>query len=88
MKRGDHVLVWGNRLAIVKRVTGTGSKVWSSGKRLPIAGSAVYPKTGRILLELVDGVDPPVGYSAWWPVGEIEPLTAPYQMSLPFRGKS
>ncbi len=84
MRKGDHVIVWGKRLAVVRRVEGTGPKVWSSGKRLPIVGSRIYPATGRILIELLDGVDPPAGYSAWWPVEEVEVVEGPHQMSLSF----
>lgn len=73
LKPGDVVLVWDTRRAVVRKVNGQGSKVWSSGDhrtRLPIV-SPVYPK-GRVLVELLDGRDPPAGYSAWWPAGELQ----------------
>lgn len=80
-KRGDLVLVWGNRIGRVKQPSGSGSKVFSSGKRVHLKSSEVYP-SGRVLVELVDGVDPPAGYSAWWPADELEPIQLEGQLSL------
>ncbi len=84
MRRGDLVLVWGRRLGRVVRTSGSGSRVPSSGvpdKRVALR-SPVYPKR-RTLVVLLDGRDPPAGYSAWFDQTDLGPAPQAYQLALP-----
>jgi hypothetical protein len=61
------------RLGRVVNPNGSGSRVPSSGKRLPVV-SPIYPATS-VCVELVDGLpDPPRGYSAWFQLAELTPV--------------
>ncbi len=84
MRRGDVVLVWGRRLGRVVRTSGTGPGVPSPGdpnKRVAFR-SPSYPKR-RTLVVLLDGTDPPAGYSAWFDQTDLGPAPQAYQLALP-----
>lgn len=78
-RKGDRV-IWNRRLAVVRHPSGAGSRVWSSGTRTTPEERPPY-EPHRVLVELLDGDDPPAGYSAWVPATELAP--APAQLELP-----
>jgi len=88
LKRGDR-MVWNGRLVVVLRPNGAGSAVWTSGARSDASTpDRIYKELGRsdrVLVELLDGTDPPAGYSAWVRRIDLSPAPTRVQLELPFQ---